>query len=76
MLFRSGLATLARLPQLETLRIARTGVTPDGLRRFLDSPPRRLRQLDVSGNGIPTAILRQWKNAAVQAEGGERRYVN
>jgi hypothetical protein len=70
----AGLATLARLPALETLRIARTKITPEGLRRFLDAPPRRLSQLDVSGNGIPTTILRQWKNAAGDA--GERRYVN
>jgi hypothetical protein len=69
-----GLATLARLPALETLRIARTKITPEGLRRFLDAPPRRLSQLDVSGNGIPTTILRQWKNAAGGT--GERRYVN
>jgi hypothetical protein len=70
----AGLATLARLPALETLRIARTKITPEGLRRFLDAPPRRLFQLDVSGNGIPTTILRQWKNAA--GDTGERRYVN
>jgi hypothetical protein len=70
----AGLATLARLPALETLRIARTRVTPEGLRRFLDAPPPNLRQIDVSGNGIPTAILRQWKNAASPTE--ERRYVH
>jgi hypothetical protein len=70
----AGLATLARLPALETLRIARTKVTPEGLRRFLDAPPRKLSQIDVSGNGIPTTILRQWKNAA--GDTGERRYVN
>jgi len=69
-----GLATLARLPRLETLRIARTGITEEGLRRFLDAPPPNLRQLDVSGNGIPAAVLRRWKNAA--AGDGERRYVN
>jgi hypothetical protein len=70
----AGLATLARLPALETLRIARTKITAEGLRRFLDAPPRRLSQLDVSGNGIPATILRQWKNAAGGV--GERRYVN
>ncbi len=69
-----GLATLAQLPALETLRLARTKVTPEGLRRFLDAPPQRLSQIDVSGNGIPTTILRQWKNAA--GGSGERRYVN
>lgn len=71
-----GLTTLAGLPKLETLRIARTHVTEDGLRRFLDSPPRHLRQIDVSGNGIPTSVLRQWKNAAGETDGAERRYVN
>lgn len=70
----AGLATLARLPALETLRIARTRVTSEGLRRFLDAPPPNLRQIDVSGNDIPTAILRQWKNAAGPTE--ERRYVH
>jgi hypothetical protein len=70
----AGLATLARLPALEKLRIARTAVTPEGLRRFLDAPPKQLRELDVSGNEIPTKLLRSWKNAA--SEGQERKYVN
>jgi hypothetical protein len=70
----AGLATLARLPSLERLRIARTQITPEGLRRFLDAPPKQLRELDVSGNEIPAKLLRSWKNAA--AEGEERRYVN
>ena len=70
-----GLATLARLPKLESLRIARTKITPDGVQRFLDAPPPKLRQIDVSGNEVPTAILRRWKNAAVDS-GMERRYVN
>lgn len=71
----AGLATLASLPKLESLRIARTQVTPEGVRRFLDAPPPRLERIDVSGNGIPTAILRRWKNAAADS-GRERRYVN
>lgn len=71
----AGLDTLARLPKLESLRIARTKVTPDGVRRFLDAPPPRLEQIDVSGNEVPMAILRRWKNAAADS-GGERRYVN
>jgi hypothetical protein len=71
----AGLATLAQLPRLESLRIARTKITPEGVRRFLDAPPPRLRQIDVSGNGVPTAILRSWKNAASDS-GVERRYVN
>lgn len=71
----AGLAKLSRLPQLESLRIARTKVTPEGVRRFLDSPPPRLRQIDVSGNDVPATILRRWKNASGDA-GGDRRYVN
>ena len=82
----AGLAKLAHLPRLESLRIARTQVTAEGVRAFLAAPPPRLRQIDVSGNDIPTSILRQWKNAAGgQNDGhegpqriadGERRYVN
>ena len=82
----AGLAKLAQIPKLESLRIARTQVTAEGVRAFLATPPPRLRQIDVSGNEIPTSILRQWKNAAVgQDDGqnspqrladGERRYVN
>lgn len=81
----AGLAKLKRLPTLESLRIARTGVTADGVRGFLEDPPPLLRQIDVSGNGIPTSILRRWKNAGATAgdpgrDGGavalERRYVN
>jgi hypothetical protein len=71
----AGLATLSRLPKLESLRIARTKITPEGVQRFLDAPPPQLRQIDVSGNEVPTVILRRWKNAAVDA-GAERRYVN
>ena len=81
----AGLAKLKRLPTLESLRIARTGVTADGVRGFLEDPPPLLRQIDVSGNGIPTSILRRWKNAGATEgdpgrDGGavalERRYVN
>jgi hypothetical protein len=70
----AGLATLARLPALEALRLARTQITPEGLERFLETPPANLRMIDVSGTGIPTRILRAWKNAA--PDGEERRYVN
>jgi hypothetical protein len=68
----AGLETLARLPRLETLRLARTQVTPDGLRTFLAAPPPRLARIDVSGTGVPTKILRDWKNADPE---GTRRYV-
>jgi len=81
----AGLGKLRQLPKLESLRIARTSVTAEGVRGFLEDPPPLLRQIDVSGNGIPTSILRRWKNAGATAgepgrDGGavalERRYVN
>ncbi|MEI7861822.1 MAG: hypothetical protein WCJ21_04295 [Planctomycetota bacterium] len=59
----AGLEILKTLPSLETLRLARTGITAEGVSAFLASPPPLLRQIDVSGNGIPTSILRRWKNA-------------
>jgi len=72
-----GLATLGRLGSLESLRIARTRITPEGVRAFLAAPPPRLRQIDVSGNRIPAAMLREWRNAgAAEDPQGERRYVN
>lgn len=80
----AGLEKLRGLANLESLRVARTAVTADGVRSFLENAPERLREIDVSGNGIPTSILRKWKNAGkadetVPADGAvalERRYVN
>lgn len=69
-----GLAKLQSCPALEILRIARTRVTAEGVKAFLESPPVRLSQLDVSGCGVPTSFLRDWKNAAPPDT--ERRYVN
>jgi hypothetical protein len=81
-----GLSKLRELKQLETLRIARTGVTPEGVSAFLADAPPTFREIDVTGNNIPTSILRKWKNAATtgddappgegQAAAPERRYVN
>ena len=78
----AGLADLKALPELESLRIARTAVTAEGVAAFLADPPPKLREIDVSGNSIPTAILRKWKNAgadtaeAPESVALERRYVN
>jgi hypothetical protein len=44
----AGLAKLAQLPRLESLRIARTQVTADGVRAFLAAPPPRRRQRSKS----------------------------
>jgi hypothetical protein len=71
----AGLTLVARLPALESLRIARTGVTAEGVRRLLEAAPR-LERLDVTGVEIPGAILRDWKNAAAGGVANrERRYV-
>ena len=81
-----GLNKLRELKQLESLRIARTGVTPEGVAAFLSDAPPTFREIDVTGNNIPTSILRKWKNAAKtgddappgegKAAAPERRYVN
>ena len=60
----AGLQKLLGLKQLESLRIARTGVTPEGVAAFLADAPPPFREIDVTGNNIPTSILRKWKNAA------------
>ena len=68
----AGLNTLRQLPALQRLRLARTKITAEGLTEFLATPPKELIELDVSGNSIPTSILRKWKNQDPE----HRRYVN
>ena len=64
-----GLHKLRELKQLESLRIARTAVTPEGVAAFLADAPPPFREIDVTGNNIPTSILRKWKNAAAMGDG-------
>lgn len=70
----AGLDRLRTFPALVSLRLARTKITAGGVEAFLQAPPPHLEQLDVSGNGIPAAPLRAWKNAA--PAGTARRYLN
>jgi len=78
----AGLPKLRGLENLESLRIARTAVTADGIAGFLADPPPKLREIDVTGDGIPSSVLRKWKNAGRQQGAGdeaaasERRYLN
>ena len=67
-----GLQFLRQLPALESLRVARTKITKDGVVEFLADPPAKLKELDVSGNSIPASALRKWKNQEPET----RRYVN
>jgi hypothetical protein len=68
----AGLQLLRQLPALESLRIARTKITKDGIVELLADPPAKLKELDVSGNSIPASALRKWKNQEPEI----RRYVN
>jgi len=68
----AGLNTLRQLPALQRLRLARTKITAEGLKDFLAAAPKELIEIDVSGNSIPTSILRKWKNL----DSEHRRYVN
>jgi hypothetical protein len=68
----AGLQFFRQLPALESLRIARTKITKDGIVEFLADPPAKLKELDVSGNSIPASALRKWKNQEPEI----RRYVN
>jgi len=68
----AGFETLQQLESLESVRLARTKITKDGVTSFLASPPPKLIAIDVSGNSIPASALRKWKNQAPET----RRYVN
>jgi hypothetical protein len=58
----AGLATLATLPKLEGLRIARTKATADGVVKHVLGNPK-LKRIDVTGLGVPSKALREWRNA-------------
>jgi hypothetical protein len=67
----AGLAVLASLPKLQTLRIARTKVTPDGVAKHVLASPTII-EIDVGGLNVPGKALRDWKNA----DPARRKYVN
>ncbi len=67
----AGLEFLVTLPKLEALRIARTKATPDGVAKHVLGNPK-LKQIDVTGLGVPSKALREWKTA----DPATRKYVN
>jgi hypothetical protein len=66
-----GLEVLASLPKLETVRIARTKATPEGVQKHVLSL-KGLKNVDVGGLNVPSKVLREWKNA----DAANRKYVN
>jgi hypothetical protein len=66
-----GLAVVAALPQLNTLRIARTKITDEGFRKSLFSK-NSLLHLDLTGTEIKGKTKRDWKSQKPD----EREYVD
>jgi len=66
-----GLEILATLPKLETVRIARTKATPEGVQKHILTS-QTIREIDVGGLNVPSKALRDWKNADSQ----NRKYIN
>lgn len=58
----AGLKAIAGLPNLKVLMVSRTKVTEAGVKEHLLSKPG-LTEIHVQGLGIPTRVLREWKNA-------------
>ncbi len=67
----AGLAAVETLPKLESLRIARTRATPEGVARHVLAS-KTLVEVDVGGLRVPAPALRAWKNA----DPARRKYVN
>jgi hypothetical protein len=66
-----GLAVVAALPNLKTLRIARTKVTDEGFRSHLLSK-ESLVHLDLTGTEVKGKTKREWKKQKPE----EREYVD
>jgi hypothetical protein len=62
---------VAALPQLKTLRIARTKITDEGFREHLFSK-ESLVHLDLTGTGVNGKTKREWKKQKPDA----REYVD
>jgi len=67
----AGLAIIAALPQLKTLRIARTKITDEGFHKFLFSKESLVR-LDLTSTDVKTKTKRDWK----KQKPDEREYVD
>lgn len=57
------LERLVKLPKLTKLYIARTKVTPDGVKKHLfENKEAKVSELDLSGLEVPSKAVRDWKN--------------
>jgi hypothetical protein len=56
----AGLRTLAELPALQELRLARTKITDEGFKKYLGSK-QSLRKLDLTGTEVKGKTKRDWK---------------
>lgn len=66
-----GLEAIVALPKLDSLRIARTKATADGVAKLVLTS-KTIKQIDVGGLNVPAKALRDWKNADPM----NRKYVN
>lgn len=58
------LERLSKLPNLTRIYIARTKVTPDGVKKhILDRPDSKVTEIDVTGLNVPGKAVRDWKSA-------------
>lgn len=58
------LERLVKLPKLTKLFIARTKVTPEGVKKWvLENPDSKITEVDVTGLNVPGKAIRDWKNA-------------
>jgi hypothetical protein len=63
----AGLKLLAQLPKLQQLRLRNTRITDAGFRESL-MPLEQLRNVDVTGTGVKSSTLREWKKAQTGRE--------
>jgi hypothetical protein len=68
-----GLASLAKLPKLQVLRLSRTKVTDAGFNKHLAELPT-LTEVSLRGTQVATPTLRKWKKAGT-ALNIDRKYI-
>lgn len=58
------LERLVALPKLTKVYIARTKITPDGIKKHIfDNPDTKVTEIDISDLNVPGKVARDWENA-------------